>query len=280
MLYVKDFSGATDAEQIRNAIEEAAKSTSASKTVQLEENKSYSITSTIFVRKDVELVFGYGTKFVIEANVRVLELETNASVINPYIAIGTELFDSEVFYLDGKYKYYNTWNRTSIQKGVIVNWVASHKGTGLSLYSGGDNHEISFVNFFDIKISGLQTGIKLKANKPTSGNAWVNANRFKDISLEDCIEMVTLESSGTVPNECSGNMFSGLQIQPSSITQKILTVNGQQNRFEGMLWDLHLMTGQNIIAQLTTSSSESLVDFNGSLPLSRVQNSGLKNTIK
>ncbi|UGO49149.1 hydrolase [Bacillus phage vB_BanH_Emiliahah] len=278
MLQVKDFSGATHAEQIQNAIN-AASTSNLHKTVQLEENKDYSITAPILVKKNVELLFGYGTKFVIDSNVRVIELEQNASVTHPYIAIQDPIFDSAVFYLDGKYKYYNTWNRSAIKNGVIVNWAGSYKGVGISCFAGGGGHEISFVNFFDIKISGLRRGIELKASKPATGMAWVNANRFNDISIDDCVEMIVIDSAETVPNECSGNMFTGLQLQPSAMTQLVLQVNGQQNRFEGMLWDTHLITNPGAIVKLTNTSSYNKVDFNGTIPTGKISNANATNKV-
>ncbi|ANY29435.1 putative glycosyl hydrolase [Bacillus phage PK16] len=278
MLQVKSFSGATHAEQIQNAINAASVSTT-DKTVQLEEFKDYYITAPIIVKKNVELLFGYGTKLVVGGNVRVLELELNASVTNPYIAIDDPTFDSAVFYLDGKNKFYNTWNRTSIKNGVIVNWSGSHKGVGISCFSGGTGHEVSFVNFFDIKMVGLRRGIELKATKPTTGMSWVNANRFKDISFDDCVEMIVIESSETIPNECSGNMFTGLQIQPSAATQLIFKVNGQQNRFEGMLWDTHLITNTGAFVQFTNTSSYNKIDFNGSVPTAKVSDAGAFNKV-
>lgn len=276
MIQVKDFQGETDAKQIQNAIEAASKSST--KTVQLEE-RDYSITETVLVKKNVELLFPYGSKFVIDANVPVLEVETNASITNPYVAINSPEFDSYVFGLDGKHRYYNTWNKTAITHGVVVNWAGSLKGTGIYLYAGGANHEISFVNIVDVKFAGLKRGIHLKADKPATGMAWVNANRFQDISLDDCVHMITIESGETVPNECSGNMFTGLQIQPSASTESILTVNGQQNRFEGMLWDTALLAGTHPVVTLTKQSSMNKLDFNGSLPKTRVQNAGINNII-
>ena len=276
MIQVKDFTGETDAKKIQNAIEAASKSST--KTVQLED-KDYSITETVLVKKNVELLFPYGSKFVVDANVPVFGVETNASITSPYVAINSEEFDSPVFYLDGKHRYYNTWNRTAIKHGVVVNWSGSLKGTGIYLYAGGSNHEISFVNVVDVKFAGLKRGIHLRADKPETGMAWVNANRFQDISIDDCVHMITIESGETVPNECSGNMFTGLQLQPSGATESILTVNGQQNRFEGMLWDTGLITGTHPVVNLSNQSSMNKLDFNGSLPKARVKNAGINNII-
>ncbi|AMW61829.1 hypothetical protein JANET_81 [Bacillus phage Janet] len=272
MINVKDFSGLTPAIQIQNAINAAALATSPSKTVLLEE-KDYYLESSLTLLNDVELLFGYRSRLVIGGNFPVLLIGRNASVTNPFIAIDSPNFDSLVFSFDGKNKYYNTWNKTAIKDGVVVNWTGSHKGVGIRLFSGGTDHEISFVDISNVKLVGLRKGIELEAKAPTTGMAWVNANRFNNISIEDCVEMITIDSSETIPNECSGNIFSGLQLQPSTATTKVLKVSGQHNRFDGMLWDISLIPTSKFV-DITANSSYTKIDFNRSLPSTKVQDSG------
>ncbi|WP_181351280.1 hypothetical protein [Thalassobacillus sp. CUG 92003] len=234
-IYVEDFTGANDSLKIQSAIDFA--SNNKGKTVVLG-NKNYLITAPIVIRQGIKLLFNYGSQFIVNGNFRVLEVQNNGSLEGAYIAIDDPAFASEVIYLNGKYKYYNVWNRTQIRNINIVHWHSSHKGTGLSLFSGGPGHEISFVDFENIKIAGLKTGLKLVANHPSTGFAWINANRFLNLSLDDCIEMIMMTSSSTIPNEISGNQFQNLQIQPTSITTKILKVSGQFNYIHGMAWDV------------------------------------------
>lgn len=235
-LYVEDFKGKNDSNKIQAAINKAE--ASKIKTVLLDDKK-YKITSPIIVKKGVKLLFGYGTQFVVEGNFRVLELETNASIEGAYIAIDDPKFNSEVIYLDGKNKYYNTWNKTQIKDINIINWTETNKGIGISLYSGGKENEISFINFENIKVAGMETGLKLVAKKPSAGHVWINANRFMNFSLEDCVNMIYMDSQVTTPNEISGNQFTNLQIQPSNKTKSIVRVSGQHNEFHGMVWDLN-----------------------------------------
>ncbi|MEJ9126107.1 hypothetical protein P4I92_20780, partial [Bacillus cereus] len=133
-LYVENFKGENDSIKIQSAINKAE--SSKIKTVLLDDKK-YKITSPIIVKKGVKLLFGYGSQFVVEGNFRVLELEKNASIEGAYIAIDDPKFNSEVIYLDGKNKYYNTWNKTQIKDINIINWTETNKGTGISLYSAG-----------------------------------------------------------------------------------------------------------------------------------------------
>ncbi len=265
-LYVENFKGENDSIKIQSAINKAE--SSKIKTVLLDDKK-YKITSPIIVKKGVKLLFGYGSQFVVEGNFRVLELENNASIEGAYIAIDDPKFSSEVIYLDGKNKYYNTWNKTQIKDINIINWTETNKGTGISLYSAGKENEISFVNFENIKIVGMETGLKLVAKKPSTGQAWINANRFMNFSLEDCVNMIYMDSQVTTPNEISGNQFTNLQIQPSNKTKSIIKVSGQYNEFHGMVWDLNKIKHENELIELTDKSMNTVIEMS-SVPANRV----------
>ncbi|MFJ8353814.1 hypothetical protein [Bacillus paramycoides] len=275
-LYVEDFKGNNDSNKIQSAINKAE--SSKIKTVLLDDKK-YKITSPIIVKKGVKLLFGYGTQFVVEGNFRVLELEKNASIEGAYIAIDDPKFNSEVIHLDGKNKYYNTWHKTQIKDINIINWTETNKGTGISLYSGGKENEISFINFENIKVVGMEIGIKLVAKKPNSGHAWINANRFMNFSLEDCVDMIYMDSHVTTPNEISGNQFTNLQIQPSNKTKSIVRVSGQHNEFNGMVWDLNKINHENELIELTDKSMDTVINIT-SVPTSRVLDSGKANIVK
>ncbi|MDX8289244.1 hypothetical protein SLL00_05545 [Metabacillus indicus] len=274
-VFPEDFPGANDAAKIQAAINFAQSNTD--KVVELA-NRDYVITGPIVVKEGVKLQFNYASRFVIYGNYRVLELQRNASLSGAYIAIDDAAFNGAVIYLDGKYKYYNTWNKTKIENVNIINWSGSHKGTGLSLYSNGTGHEISFVNFDNITFAGLNTAIKLQAVKPASGFSWVNANRFLNMSIDDCVNGVILTSSETIPNECSGNQFMNMQIQPSAATKKLFTINGQYNEFHGIAWDLQLITVTTPIVEFTAASSYNTINFL-SIPASKMVNRGRFNRI-
>ncbi|MGG3044651.1 hypothetical protein ABEO76_16070 [Bacillus anthracis] len=275
-VYVEDFKGKNDTNKIQSAINKAE--SSKIKTVLLDDKK-YKITSPIVVKQGVKLLFGYGTQFVVEGNFKVLELEKNASIEGAYIAIDDPTFNSEVIYLDGKNKYYNTWHKTQVKDINIINWTETNKGTGISLYSGGQENEISFINFENIKVVGMETGVKLVAKKPQFGHAWINANRFMNFSLEDCVNMIYMDSNVTTPNEISGNQFTNLQIQPSNKTKSIVKVSGQHNEFHGMVWDLQKINYENELIELTDKSMNTLIKMS-SVPANRILDSGKSNIVK
>jgi hypothetical protein len=274
-IYVEDFSGANDSLKIQAAIDYARNNRE--KTVMLG-NRNYLITAPIVIKEGVKLLFNYGSQFIVEGDFRVLEVQKNASLEGAYIAINDPVFDSEVIYLNGKYKYYNTWNRTQIRDINIVNWHSSHKGIGLSLYSGGAEHEISFVHFENIKIAGMKIGLKLVANRPSTKFAWINANRFISLSLDDCIEMITMASSSTIPHEVSGNQFKNLQIQPTAVTTRIIKVSGQFNYFDGMVWDVSSIPHNDPVIELTAGSMDTTLHI-PSVSDNRIIDNGQRNKV-
>ncbi|WP_370225232.1 hypothetical protein [Cytobacillus sp.] len=270
IVYVEDFAGSTAQSKIQAAINFAFQNNK--KTV-IAANKDYYMTGNVIIKQGVKLQGSYGTRFVIGANVRGFELERDASLWNTRIMVDYKGYTKEVIYLDGKHKYYNTWHNASLNNIVIVNWSGTVSGTGIHLYSGGSGHEISFVNFMDIKIVGFARGLYLKAVKPASGFAYVNANRFDKISLDDCIDNIILEGSETIPNECSGNSFTNLQIQPTSNTKRIMTIQGQINKVDGICWDLHQIQHSDPIFIFKTESNYNYLDMR-SIPANRILNSG------
>ncbi|MCM3393693.1 hypothetical protein [Cytobacillus oceanisediminis] len=270
IVYVEDFAGSTAQSKIQAAINFAFQNNK--KTV-IAANKDYYMTGNVIIKQGVKLQGSYGTRFIIGANVRGFELERDASLWNARIMVDYKGYTKEVIYLDGKHKYYNTWHNASLNNIVIINWSGTVSGTGIHLYSGGSGHEISFVNFMDIKIVGFARGLYLKAVKPASGFAYVNANRFDKISLDDCIDNIILEGSETIPNECSGNSFTNLQIQPTPNTKRIMTIQGQINKVDGICWDLEQIQHSDPIFIFKAESNYNYLDMR-TIPANRILNSG------
>ncbi|RWZ54427.1 hypothetical protein EQV77_14205 [Halobacillus fulvus] len=263
-LSVNDFSGNNDAEKIQNAINAAANSQT--KTVFLP-GGDYTITSTIQLKQDVKLEFAHNARFVVYGNQDVLRVESNASIDGAYIAIDDPAFDANVLSFNGKHKYYNSWNRSTFENINIVNWSGSHNGTGINLYSGGVQHEISFLLFDNVKMAGLHTGIHLQADKASSGYSWINANTFNHITIDDAVRGIWMDSNVTVPNEVSGNSFTNLQIQLSAATEKALRVTGEFNALDGVIWDTHLVNNPSQIVHLTNESKSTKLDLRGNVEI-------------
>lgn len=269
------FSGSNDSQIVQAAIDFAYGENM--KTVELSD-RDYIITSKIIVKEGVKLQFGYGSRFVVYGNFNVIELERGSSLSGAYVAIDDSKFNSAVIYLDGKYKYYNVWWRSVVQNVTIVNWSESHKGIGLYLYSNGPGHAISFMDFENIKIVGMNTAVKLEAVQATSGFSYVNANRFTNFSLDDCVNNITIIGGETIPYECTGNYFTNLQIQPTSATKKLFTINGQYNFLDGLVWDLASITATGALVNLTNKSSVNTFNVKG-VPSNRISDKGTSNEL-
>ncbi|MEX3622834.1 pyocin knob domain-containing protein [Viridibacillus arvi] len=251
-VFVSDFTGATDAIKIQAALDFAFAN---KQKVVIAEERKYQLNATIKIREGVELRGERATHYSLDANLRGFELEQGASFCGGTISIGIVNYAKEVVYLDGKYRYDSTSAKTVIRDLVIWNWTTTTSGIGLSLFSGGETHQIQFLNIERLVIWNFDIGIKLKATEPTKGQTWINANRFDKITLSECNQMIVIESNTSVPFECSGNVFSNLQIQPGTTTKQILKISGMGNSFTGVLWDTQLIQHTGPIAEFTSTSS-------------------------
>ncbi|MFJ9462993.1 pyocin knob domain-containing protein [Viridibacillus arvi] len=251
-VFVSDFTGATDAIKIQAALDFAFAN---KQKVVIAEERKYQLNATIKIREGVELRGERATHYSLDANLRGFELEQGASFCGGTISIGIVNYAKEVVYLDGKYRYDSTSAKTVIRDLVIWNWTTTTSGIGLSLFSGGETHQIQFLNIERLVIWNFDIGVKLKATEPTKGQTWINANRFDKITLSECNQMIVIESNTSVPFECSGNVFSNLQIQPGTTTKQILKISGMGNSFTGVLWDTQLIQHTGPIAEFTSTSS-------------------------
>lgn len=231
--------------------------------VKLLGNRTYIARQGLVLKAGVELEFGQNTRLRIVGNFRAIDVKKNASISNGIIEIADNSFNSDVIYLDGNQKFWS-WDRTQIRNVTILNITGSHKGTGLHLYAGESGHFISFVNFTDIRIAGFQTGVKLEADKPKVKDkySFVNGNRFTNLTLDDCVRCIDINSSVSIPNESSGNGFSGLQIQISKNTKQAIRVSGSDNKFEGIIWDFHILKKNKSIVEFTNNSMRNRLDSN------------------
>ncbi|WP_054635989.1 hypothetical protein [Thalassobacillus sp. C254] len=231
--------------------------------VKLLGNATYTLNSGLLLKEGVALVLGENTRLSVEGDFRVIEMEENSSLSNGFIEINTEEFSSEVIYLDGRSQFWS-WGKTKVENVALINTTGTNQGTGLSLHSQEADHYVSFVNFNNINIVGFETGIRLQADNPDEeeGYSWVNGNRFHNITLDSCVYCIELNSSVTIPDEVTGNSFQGLQVQLSDITEKVLSISGSDNRFEGVIWDVHLIEQEEAVIEFTQDSYQNKLSSN------------------
>ncbi len=247
--------------------------------VLLEGNRSFLITGTLTIKEDVVLSLGPNTYLVVEGDFNAIVLEKNASLTGGIIEVIDPSFNSAVISLDGREKFYGIWDTTAVSGTRILNSSGSLKGTAVSLYAKGPNHQITFLNFTGLAIAGFHNGILLEAENPGGGEySWINGNRFIDISMEECTNFIVLKGNVTVPNETTGNEFKGLQIQLSGKTESVLTVDGSDNYFEGMIWDPHELSHSTPIIRFSSLTKGNRMSTN--LDSSYISDKGKQNSIK
>ncbi len=267
-----------DAPTIQKAIDQSV--SNGTGVVTLAPNQTYRLQSGIVIKPKVELRMGAGTKLVVDGNFRAITLQKDAAIINGTIEVINKGFKSEVVFVRGT-DTYDASNETRMDNVRIVNLSKTYGGTGLSLYAKGTWENISFVNFTNLTVSGFNVGVQLRSVRPDDGKtySWVNANRFVNFSMEDCVTFIDVAGSRTIPNENSGNLFLGLQIQPTERTVRILRVDGMYNKFEGMVWDLHRIKHQNAIVNFSKNSESNRLEIMN-IPAKRVSNLGDANVIR
>lgn len=265
-----------DARAIQKAIDEAASSKVGQ--VTLPAHQTYNLKSGIVVKEGVQLVLNTGTKIKVAGDFKAIVLEKDSSLINGMIEVVDPSFSSAVIYVRGN-EFYDSMNETRVENVKIVNSTGDYSGTGLSFYSKGPWHNISFVNVMQVTIKGFKTGIKLQAEPPEEEGtySWVNANRFVDLSMEDCVSFIEIIGSVTIPSECSGNFFTGLQIQLTEKTKKIVSVDGSYNKFEGMIWDQQRIEHQGPLIYFSSQTAHNTAEMN--INSIRLNDQGVENKL-
>ncbi|QHA93644.1 glycosyl hydrolase family 28-related protein [Bacillus sp. N1-1] len=265
-----------DSKAIQEAIDYAQESAVGS--VHLTGNRNYLIKSGLTLKEGTELKLDRNSKILVDGNFRVVTLEKSSSISGGTIEVVNPIFQSDVLYLDGKYEYYGIWNTTQVNNVRLINSSGSLKGTALSLFAGGSSHQITFVNFDTIGISGFETGLKLETVDPGDGSySWINGNTFENFSMEQCLTFIELIGDVTVPNESSGNVFENLQIQLGTKTENVLVVDGSANTFEGVIWDTQLLSQQAPVIRLSEQSKGNQVMTN--LESSYIEDNGIQNQV-
>lgn len=280
-IYVDDFDGADDVEKIQNAIDFASVMENGMSHVQLQD-RDYSVSSGILLKQNVLLSFGFNTNLMIDGNgtYNVIEMERNTAMNDPSFVVNTTGWDGTCVYLDGKHKYYNSWFRTFVRNLKVLNWAENHKGTGLHMLSQNSGDEISFLVFENPKFVGLKNAIKLESREPQSGVAYVTANRFTNLTIDDCVNNIDIigEIYGELPTfESSSNQFTNVQIQLSPATESVVNIGSQFNQIDGMVWDdYHVPAGVKLIKFTNQSANNDLTQLYFQ-DIDRLEDLGTKN---
>jgi hypothetical protein len=240
--------------------------------------KTYILKRGLKLKEGVTLEMGIATKLLVEGNFNVLEVEQKTSITNGTIEITTPEFRGAAIYVSGKEQVWTT-NRIHIENVTLYNSSGTNRGKGIFFNAGSSGEFISFVNVSGVNVSGFHSAVLLEATSPEGGEDYnfINGNRFVNMTLDDCIVCIQVNSAVTIPNEASGNMFENLQIQLTERTDKAVILSGSNNIIEGMVWDVAFMEDRQALIELTKDSSENLLKLN--LPKDRVADEGRGNQL-
>ncbi|MGD6957325.1 hypothetical protein ACQCWA_04160 [Rossellomorea aquimaris] len=225
--------------------------------------KTYILKRGLKLKEGVTLEMGMATKLLVEGNFNVLEVEQKTSITNGTIEITTPEFRGAAIYVSGKEQVWTT-NRIHIENVTLYNSSGTNRGKGIFFNAGSSGEFISFVNVSGVNVSGFHSAVLLEATPPEGGEDFnfINGNRFVNMTLDDCIVCIQVNSAVTIPNEASGNMFKNLQIQLTERTDKAVILSGSNNIIEGMVWDVAFMENRQALIELTKDSSENLLKLN------------------
>lgn len=240
--------------------------------------KTYILKRGLRLKEGVMLEMGVATKLLVEGNFNVLEVEGKTSITNGTIEITTPEFRGTAIYVSGKEQVWTT-NRINIENVTLYNSSGTNRGKGIFFNAESSGEFISFVNVSGVNVSGFHSAVLLEATPPEGGEDYnfINGNRFVNMTLDDCIVCIQINSGVTIPNEVSGNMFDNLQVQLTERTDKALILSGSNNIVEGMVWDIAFMKDRQALVDLTKDSSENLLKLN--ITKDRVADEGRGNRV-
>ncbi|MBN9655006.1 hypothetical protein J0K78_12070 [Halobacillus sp. GSS1] len=224
-------------------------------------NQRFILRKGILLKQGIELELGKNTTIEVQGDFRVFEIMKNSSITNGVIEVSDQNFSSEVLYFDGEQRFWS-WETTRIEGVNIINTSDKNMGTAIALVADQSNEFISFIDFLSLKIVGFRMGILIKAEVPVEKFNFVNGNRFTNLTFDDCVKCIVLDSSKSIPNEVSGNQFTDIQIQMSDDTEGVLHVSGSDNRFQGMIWDVETYASDTTVVKFSDQSMRNSVVTN------------------
>jgi hypothetical protein len=238
--------------------------------------KNYLLKRGLKLKEGITLEMGMATKLLVEGDFNVLEIEQKTSIKNGTIEITTPEFRGAAIYLSGKEQVWTT-DRIHIENVTLYNSSGTNRGEGILFNAGTSGEFISFVNVLGVNVSGFHSAVLLQAAPPNGGEDYnfINGNRFVNMTLDDCIVCIHINSAVTIPNEVSGNMFDNLQIQLTERTDKAVILSGSNNIIEGMVWDASFIKESQTLIKLSEESSGNRLKIN--LLTDRVMDEGQGN---
>ncbi|MED1201773.1 glycosyl hydrolase family 28-related protein [Heyndrickxia acidicola] len=187
----------------------------------------YKITGTITLKSGVLLELDSQAEIWVDGDFHGIQLALNSRVNGGVITTSLSNYSHALIYIPSTIYAGVSYHVTGIRDMSIY---GNGSGIGIFLDASSNSGYLDSVTFDNVAVAKIGTGIKLYT--PLGSSAWTNGNQFTNISIQACKTDIDLEN-------CGGNIFTGLQIQPSSGIEQvgINLVNSHLNQFLGQLWD-------------------------------------------
>ncbi|KFN02228.1 hypothetical protein D0U04_03080 [Bacillus clarus] len=224
-------------------------------TVRITGVNTYKILKAIVIKENVRLELDPTVTVQIDGNFNAFELQKNASITGGNIQVVNPVFQSSVIYVPGSQQI-EVPNQSVISNINIINTTSLYKGIAIHFYCQKAWDYISFFQVNFIQIKNFQIAIYLKTEYVEDINTpcWINANVFQSIFIDGCQYGIEVDGSSDLPNESSGNTFSGIQVQCRQQTKKVIRCSGAYNSFDCMIWDTYRMSSEPIVIEFSSNS--------------------------
>lgn len=220
--------------------------TSGGKSLTLERDLTYEIEQTISIPYGFTLDLNGSMVTLNEiTNIDMFEISSYTGLKNGRLKIYNPNFDKSVL------KFMNV---ERIEQGNYDNlkiegwWNGALLGTAIDLHGQTPNSVYIYNSFSNIAISSFEYGVRFRLSKelnPDNTGAWINAQRFDKVRFANCKYFIHMDGDYWRDNyrsETSGNIFKNLELQMNDKTKVAITVTGNLNEFDGVLWDEGFLT--------------------------------------
>jgi len=246
-------------------------------------NKTFTLTSTLIIHRDITLDMG-GCSFYTTSNINVVDMRDGSIIRNGNIDVSDvgSSFDKSaivinaVNYIDDGVGIYEMNLESKGPLGIAGSY---GRGTGIYIHATDTNVPQKICN---VRCKGLYTrdfyyGIRIHNERnPLEGEngAIINGNTFTDlVSMADSYYIRISRDTNVDLDKCntSGNYFNIIQYQTGRsgwyggehFTWNVITSDGYGNSFNNvMIWDWSLAEGDHAVV-LTSDSSHCYVMARG-----------------
>lgn len=209
----------------------------------------YIISDTLILKDDTKF-HGNGSTILLNANVDGVSVPKNAILTGVNFRSNISGYSKIMVRLDGKSGY------NVATKGYVhdLSFTGDDAilGTGIGEYDGGVKGVVTYHRGDTLHFNRLKNGILFEN---THKSSWYNGNNYTNVIMYNCENFIKLLGI------CDGNVFDGVQIQPSGITETGIRCNGNYNKFYVNHWDYDAYP--DAISYDFTSGSHNEVNTNG-----------------